>query len=411
MVINHLIENNSLFLGVVIRTSKISIMYNFEYQNPVKIIFGKGEINKVGINIPEDSKILLTYGGGSIFKNGIYDQVKASIKGFEVVEFGGIEPNPHYETLMKAVDVVKSENITFLLSVGGGSVLDGTKFIAAAALFQEGDPWQILSKNSPVKEALPIGAVITLPATGSEMNGNSVVTRIETTEKLAFASLKVMPVFSVLDPEVIFSLPEKQVANGIVDAFVHVIEQYLTFPVNSPIQDRFAESILVTLVEEGPKVLANRADYDAAANFMWCATMALNGLIGVGVPQDWSTHAIGHELTAYHGIDHARTLAIVLPGVMNIKRKLKKDKILQLGERVWGIREGSEDERIDKTIQKTIDFFESVGLPTTLPDYGVSADTIDTICTRFKKRGYKIGENADMGPTEIRLVLESRMKN
>jgi NADP-dependent alcohol dehydrogenase len=387
----------------------IPIMYNFEYHNPVKIIFGKGEISKTGINIPAGSKILLTYGGGSIFKNGVYDQVISSIKGFEVIEFGGIEPNPHYETLMKAVEVVKKQNITFLLSVGGGSVLDGTKFIAAAAMFQKGDPWQILSKHMPVEQALPIGAVLTLPATGSEMNGNSVVTKIETTEKLAFGSPKVMPLFSILDPEVIFSLPEKQVANGIVDAFVHVIEQYLTFPVNSPIQDRFAESILITLVEEGPKVLANRADYEAAANFMWSATMALNGLIAVGVPQDWATHMIGHELTAYHGIDHARTLAIVLPGVMNIKRELKKDKILQLGERVWGIREGSTDERIDHTILKTIDFFESVGIPTRLPDYGVNTDTIDTICSRFKKRGYKIGEKADIGPEDIRMVLESRL--
>ncbi len=384
-------------------------MYNFEYQNPVKIIFGKGEIKKVGTNIPSGAKILLTYGGGSIFKNGVYEQVKAAIKGFEVVEFGGIEPNPHYETLMKAVEVVKNENITFLLSVGGGSVLDGTKFIAAAACFQNGDPWLILTKRAPVVDAIPIGAVITLPATGSEMNGNSVVTRIETTEKLSFASQKVMPVFSVLDPEVIFSLPEKQVANGVVDAFVHVIEQYLTFPVNSPIQDRFSESILKTLVEEGPKVLADRNNYEAAANFMWSATMALNGLIGVGVPQDWATHMIGHELTAYHGIDHARTLAIVLPGVMNIKRTLKKDKILQLGERVWGIIDGTDDERIDQTIQKTIDFFESVGLPTRLPDYDVPTETIDTICARFEKRGYKIGEKADIGPAEIRTILESRL--
>ena len=384
-------------------------MYNFEYQNPVKIIFGKGEISKVGRNIPKGSKILLTYGGGSIFRNGIYYQVKLSIKGFDVVEFGGIEPNPHYETLMKAVEVVKKENITFLLSVGGGSVLDGTKFIAAAACFQMGDPWLILSRKAPVVEALPIGAVLTLPATGSEMNGNSVVTRVETTEKLSFASLKVMPVFSVLDPEVIFSLPDTQVANGIVDAFVHVIEQYLTFPVNSPIQDRFAESILMTLVEERPKVLANRTDYEAASNLMWSATMALNGLIGVGVPQDWATHMIGHELTAYHGIDHARTLAIVLPGVMHIKRKQKKEKIIQLGERVWGIREGSTEEKIDRTIQKTIDFFESVGLPTKLPDYGVSVDTIDTICTRFKKRGYKIGEKTDIDPGEIRMILENRL--
>jgi NADP-dependent alcohol dehydrogenase len=384
-------------------------MYNFEYQNPVKIIFGKGEIQKVGENIPAGSKILLTYGGGSIFKNGVYEQVKAAIKGFEVVEFGGIEPNPHYETLMKAVEVVKQENITFLLSVGGGSVLDGTKFIAAAAFFTQGDPWQILSKQAKIENALPIGAVLTLPATGSEMNGNSVVTRVETTEKLSFASQKVMPLFSILDPEVIFSLPDKQVANGIVDAFVHVIEQYLTFPVNSPIQDRFAESILKTLVEEGPKVLANRTDYEAAANFMWSATMALNGLIGVGVPQDWTSHMIGHELTAYHGIDHARTLAIVLPGVMHIKRELKKEKLLQLGERVWGVNVGNAKERIDMTIQKTIDFFESVGLPTKLPDYGVSTDTIDKICDRFKKRRFKIGEKADIGPDEIRMVLEDRL--
>lgn len=384
-------------------------MYNFEYQNPVKIIFGKGEISKVGKNIPEGSKILLTYGGGSIFRNGVYDQVKSAVNGFEVVEFGGIEPNPHYETLMKAVEVVKRENITFLLSVGGGSVLDGTKFIAAAACFQKGDPWQICTHQLPVEDALPIGAVLTLPATGSEMNGNSVVTRVETTEKLAFMSPKVMPVFSVLDPAVIFSLPPVQVANGIVDAFVHVIEQYLTFPVNSPIQDRFAESILVTLVEEGPKVLANRTDYEAAANFMWSATMALNGLIGVGVPQDWATHMIGHELTAFHGIDHAQTLAIVLPGVMQIKRVQKKDKILQLGERVWGINAGDQEERIDLTIQKITDFFGSVGIASKLPEYGVSADTIDTICERFRKRRFKIGEKANIGPDEIRLILETRL--
>ena len=352
----------------------------------------------MGANIPKGSKILLTYGGGSIFKNGVYDQVKASIKDFDVIEFGGIEPNPHYETLMKAVDMVKKENITFLLSVGGGSVIDGTKFIAAAACFKHGDPWNILAKRAPVDDAILHGAVLTLPATGSEMNSGAVVTRIETKEKLSFMSPKVMPLFSILDPEVIFSLPEKQVANGIVDAFVHVIEQYLTFPVDSPIQDRFAESILKTLIEEGPKVLANRTDYNAAANFMWSATMALNGLIGAGVPQDWATHMIGHELTAYHGIDHARTLAIVLPGVMHIKREQKKDKILQLGERVWGVLDGTDDERINETILKTTKFFESVGIPTKLPDYSVTSETIDTICTRFKNRGYKVGEKANIGP-------------
>ncbi len=384
-------------------------MLNFEYKNPVKIIFGKGSIPKVANEIPENARILLTYGGGSIMKNGVYDQVKKALEGFNVAEFGGIEANPHYETCMKAVEVVKSGNIDFLLSVGGGSVLDATKFIAAAALYKNGDPWDILAKYRPVIDALPIGAVLTLPATGSEMNGNSVISRVSTQEKLAFGSLKVMPQFSILDPECVFTLPDKQVANGIVDAFVHVMEQYLTTNLNSPIQDRFAESILITLIEEGPKVLADRKDYDAAANFMWSATMALNGLIGVGVQQDWATHGIGHELTAFHGIDHARTLAIVLPGVMNIKRENKKEKILQYGQRVWGISEGSENERIDAAIAKTVEFFESLGLPTTLPEYNVPEETVTKIVNRFKKRPYKLGEKADIGFEEIELILRDRL--
>lgn len=386
-------------------------MYNFEFKNPVKILFGKGKIAKIANELPKDKKILLTYGGGSILKNGVYDQVKAATKDFNVIEFGGIEANPHYETLMKAVALVKAEKVDYLLSVGGGSVLDGTKFIAAAALYEGEEPWDICAKRSQVniQKAIPIGAVLTLPATGSEMNGNAVVTRVSTEEKLAFDSPAVMPQFSVLDPEVIFSLPDRQVANGIVDAFIHVMEQYLTFPVNSPLQDRFAEGILHTLIEEGPKVLANRKDYEAAANFMWSATMALNGLIGMGVPQDWATHMIGHELTAYHGIDHARTLAIVLPGMMHIRRKEKQDKILQYGERIWGVREGTVDERIDQTIAKTIAFFESVGIKTTLPDYEVPAETIGRITSRFEERGMKIGEKADIGPGEIQAILEERL--
>lgn len=386
-------------------------MYNFIFQNPVKIIFGKGQIDNLRKELPEGKKIMMTYGGGSIFKNGVYDQIKSVTEGIEMIEFGGIEPNPRYETLMKAVAIVKAEKIDFLLSVGGGSVLDGTKFIAAAALYEGNDPWDICAKRSEisVSKAIPVGAVLTLPATGSEMNGTAVVSRLETEEKLAFASPAVFPEFSVLDPEVIFSLPDRQVANGIVDAFIHVIEQYLTFPVNSPVQDRFAEGIMLTLIEEGPKVLANRQDYNAAANFMWSATLALNGLIGAGVPQDWATHMIGHELTAYHGIDHARTLAIVLPGMMHIRRKEKQEKILQYGERVWNIKSGTVDERIDKAIKKTIAFFESVGIKTTLPDYEVPAETIERITERFEKRGNKVGEKADIGPREIKKILEDRL--
>lgn len=384
-------------------------MYNFEYKNPVKIVFGKGSIPKVGLEIPSGAKILMSYGGGSIKRNGVYDQVKNALKGVIVLEFGGIEANPHYETCMKAVEIVKNEKIDFLLAVGGGSVLDATKFIAAAAFYTNSDPWDILSKGAEVKAALPIGSVLTLPATGSEMNGNSVITRATTQEKKAFGSPMVMPQFSILDPECVFTLPDRQVANGVVDAFVHVLEQYLTFNVNAPLQDRLAESILLTLIEEGPKVLANRTDYEAAANFMWSATMALNGVIAVGVPQDWATHIIGHELTAFHGIDHGRTLAIVLPGMMNLKRENKKDKLLQYGQRIWGITEGSVDTRIDAAIAKTVTFFESLGVPTTLPEYDVPANTIDRITLRFKESGFKFGERADIDYTGVEAILKDRL--
>ncbi|MCK3685087.1 iron-containing alcohol dehydrogenase [Maribellus sp. YY47] len=386
-------------------------MYNFEYKNPVKIIFGKGTIPNVANEIPKNKKVLMTYGGGSIKQTGVYDQVKNALKDVELLEFGGIEPNPHYETCMKAVELAKREKVDFLLSVGGGSVLDGTKFIAAAIMFEGNDPWDILDKpaTSPVNAAIPLGAVLTLPATGSEMNGTGVITRAATLEKKAFASPLVMPQFSILDPECVFTLPDRQVANGVVDAFVHVMEQYLTFNVNAPLQDRLAESILTTLIEEGPKVLANRTDYEAAANFMWCATLALNGLIAAGVPQDWGTHLIGHELTAFHGIDHARTLAIVLPGMMSLKRENKKEKILQYGERIWGITEGTDDEKINAAIAKTVGFFESLGLPTTLPEYDVPEETIGKISLRFKESGLKLGEQRDIDFQMVEAILKDRL--
>ena len=388
-------------------------MKNFEFYNPVRICFGQGEIAKLANLVPKGAKVLMTYGGGSIKKNSIYNQVKTAMAGFDVTEFSGIEANPHYETLMQAVEIVKANKIDFLLAVGGGSVLDGTKFIAAAALWEGSDPWDILSKRYEVSvtAALPIGTVLTLPATGSEMNGNSVVTRWETKDKLAFGSDMVLPKFSILDPSVVFSLPQIQVANGIVDAFVHVMEQYLTYPANAPIQDRFAESILTTLIEEGPKVLANRTDYESAANFMWAATMALNGLIGVGVPQDWATHMIGHELTAFHGIDHGQTLCIILPGIMNLKRENKKGKILQYGERVWKITEGTDNERIDATIEKTVNFFESVGIKTKLADYGVGSDIIPKVVNRFVARGIKsIGERGIISIADVAQILELQLK-
>ncbi|HNW51398.1 MAG TPA: iron-containing alcohol dehydrogenase [Prolixibacteraceae bacterium] len=384
-------------------------MNNFIFYNHTKILFGKGQIATIADEIPEDAKVLMIFGSGSIKANGIYDQVVDALGNIEFYEFPGIEPNPSYEKCMKALDVIEENDIDYLLAVGGGSVVDAAKFIAAASCYQGVDPWDILAHNEEVVEALPIGVVLTLPATGTEMNGNSVISRLEFKEKLSFSSSEVLPQFSVLDPEVVATLPARQIGNGVVDAFVHVIEQYLTYPVNATLQDRMAESILLTLIEEGPKVLKDPANYDACANFMWSATMALNGLIRCGVPEDWTSHMIGHEITALCGVDHARTLAIVLPGVMNVMRESKKAKIILYGQRVWGISEADENKAIDQAIQKTIQFFESMGLPTHLKDYKIPITTIDEIVERMEERGdVNIGENKLIGITEIRKILKDR---
>lgn len=380
-------------------------MQNFIYANPVKILFGKGQIAGLAAEIPAGARILITYGGGSIKRNGVLAQVNAALQGRDRLEFGGIEPNPRYETLIKAVEVVRAEGIGFLLAVGGGSVIDGTKFIAAATSF-EGDPWKILEEQAPVKTAVPLGCVLTLPATGSEMNAFAVISRGETREKLAFRSSLVYPRFSVLDPEATVSLPPQQVANGIVDAFVHVMEQYMTYPADAPLQDRLAESILLTLLEEGPKTLADPSNYNARANLMWCATMALNGMISVGVPQDWATHMIGHEITAVSGLDHAQTLAIVLPNLLHVKRDTKRQKLLQYAARVWGITSGEPEERIDAAIEKTRTFFHRLGVPTRLSDYGVARETVAEIPGRMERRGTVLGERADITPQVVSKIVD-----
>jgi NADP-dependent alcohol dehydrogenase len=384
-------------------------MENFDFYNPVKILFGKGKIAELGNHIPKGAKILMTYGGGSIKKNGVYDQVMEALKDYNITEFGGIEPNPHFETLMKAVEIVRNEGIDFLLPVGGGSVLDGTKFIAAAAYYEGNDEWDILAKRADITRAVDMGAVLTLAATGSEMNSGGVITKAATQEKLAFGNPLLFPKFSVLDPETTYSLPMRQITNGIVDAYVHVMEQYLTYNVNSPVQDRFAEGIMLTLIEEGPKALADETpDYENRANLMWAATMALNGLIGMGVKSDWATHMIGHELTAFHGIDHAVTLAIVLPGLLTKLKEQRGEKLLQYAERVWNITEGSDDEKKTLAIQKTEEFFQSVGIATRLGDHNVGQDSIDTISKRFLERGY-VGMLPDVATTDVAEILESRL--
>jgi NADP-dependent alcohol dehydrogenase len=381
-------------------------MQNFIFHNPTRILFGEGQIASIGREIPIGARVLITYGGGSVEKTGTLAEVKAALKDFDFIEFGGIEPNPTYETLMQAVALARREGVDFLLAVGGGSVIDGTKFIAAAIPF-DGEPWDILAKQATIAAAVPFGTVLTLPATGSEMNSYSVVTRAATRDKLAFGHPLVYPRFSVLDPTKTYTLPPRQVANGVVDAFAHIAEQYLTYPVDAKVQDRFAEGLLMTLIEEGPKALAEPENYGVRANIMWTATLALNGLIGVGVPHDWSTHMVGHEITALHGLDHAQTLAIVLPAMLRIRRLDKRAKLLQYAERVWGLCDGDEDARIDGAIARTEDFFESLQVPTRLSGYGIGPEAISPLVDQLERHGMTaLGERQDVDLDRSRQVLE-----
>ena len=383
-------------------------MLNFNFYNPTRIIFGGDTIAKINDYVPTEAKVLMLFGGESARKNGTLAEVREALGTREIHEFGGIEPNPSYETLMKAVELIREQKIDFLMAVGGGSVIDGTKFIAAAVNYT-GDTWEILETHgTKITQALPFASVLTLPATGSEMNSGGVVTRKSNQAKLSFSSPYVFPQFSVLDPNKTFSLPTRQLANGVVDAFIHVMEQYLTHPVNAHVQDRFAEGLLQTLIEIGPKILEDSADYDTRANLMWTASMALNGLIGAGVPQDWSTHLIGHELTALYGIDHARTLAIVLPANLQVRRQEKREKLLQYAARVWQIVEGDEEQRIDTAIARTRAFFEQLGLPTRLSDYGLGETDIEIIITQLKSHNLtQLGEHKTVSLEISRQILET----
>lgn len=385
-------------------------MQNFNYYNPTQIIFGKDRLTELNDHVPANIKVLVLYGGGSVKKFGTLEKVIAALPGREIVEFGGIEPNPKFTTLMKAAAVAKEQNVDFLLAVGGGSVMDGTKFIALATKY-EGDAEELLHHGFnpvPAKSALPLGMVVTLPATGSEMNMGAVVSHKGS--KLPVFSPLTFPKFSFLDPTLTFSLPAKQVANGVVDTFIHTVEQYVTTPAEGRFQDRTAEGILQTLIEIGNKTIENPTDYDARANLVWCATNALNGLIGGGVPQDWTTHMIGHELTALFGIDHGHTLAILQPSIWKVRKEQKREKLLQYAERVWNITEGSDDERIDLAIDKTRAFFEGLGLSTSLSSCGVKKESIDDIVKGLEKNGMTaLSESGDLTLDISREILEDAL--
>lgn len=378
-------------------------MNNFSFQNPTRLIFGDGMIASLSKEIPAGKKIMVTFGGGSVKKNGVYDQVIKALEGRIVTEFWGIEANPTIETLRKAIALGKEKQIDFLLAVGGGSVLDGTKLISSGLLY-DGDAWDLVKKGY-YPESVPMGTVLTLPATGSEMNSGAVISRIETHEKYPFYSN--YPVFSILDPKVTFTLPDFQIACGIADTFVHVMEQYMTSPVQSRLMDRWAESILASLIEIAPKIKENKTNYDLMADFMLCATMALNGFISMGVNNDWATHMIGHELTALHGLTHGATLVIVLPGTLRVLAAKKQDKLLQYGERIWGITSGTTEERVALAIQKTEDFFRSLGLHTRLSEENIGDATIDEITRRFTERNVAFGEDRDVTAQVAREILIS----
>lgn len=383
-------------------------MLNFELQNPVKILFGKDTITKLSQQIPKNATVMLLYGGGSIKKNGVYEAVTNALKDFDYIEFGGIPANPEYDILMDALTIIKAEKIDFLLAVGGGSVIDGVKFLSAAALYEGEEPWDILAKAIRTEIGMPFGTVLTLPATGTEMNSGSVISRREIGQKLGMGGPGLFPKFSILDPTVVASIPKNQIANGITDAFTHVMEQYMTYPVGADLQDRFAEGIMNSLIATAPKVMDNPADYTLAANFMWCCTMALNGLIQKGVPTDWAIHAIGHELTALYGIDHARTLAIIAPRHYQHFLESKKEKLAQYGERVWNITEGTVEERAEAAIEKTEQFFKTLNIPTRLSDYiDQCQGTAEKVSETLKKRGWiALGEHKSVTPEAVKVIVE-----
>ncbi len=398
-------------------------MNNFQYYNPVRIVFGEDQIQQLSKLVPTDARVLLTYGGGSAKRTGTLDEVKEALAASgnrQVFEFGGIEPNPEFVTLLKAADAVNEHNIDFILAVGGGSVIDGSKFVALVSSLDDDDSvdgtvsreqaWNALITGcKKLDSAVDLGAVLTIPATGSEMNSGGVVNYSERQAKLPFGNPLAFPKFSILDPSKTLTLPERQVMNGVADAFVHVMEQYLTYPVNAKVQDAFAESLLKILIDEGRAVKEDPENMETRKNIMWTATMALNGLIGTGVPQDWTTHMIGHELTSLHAIDHARTLTIVLPSVLRELKDSKKDKLLQYARNVWHISDEAQgdDAIIESAISRTENFFRELGLPVSLEDAELDQSAIEPIVEQLEAHQMvKLGEHGKNDLQVSRRILE-----
>jgi NADP-dependent alcohol dehydrogenase len=389
-------------------------MLNFEIINPTRIVFGKDQLDRLPTLLSEiapNKKVLIAYGGSSAERIGLLARIRAKLTQFQITEFGGIEANPEFNTLMKGVELARAQKVEAILAVGGGSVIDGVKFMSGA-YFYNGDSWDVLLRKEGCvfEKALPFGTVLTLPATGSEANSGAVISRSEIQEKRTMGGHLFFPKFSFLDPTVVASLPERQIANGIVDAFVHTLEQYLTYPTDNLLQERQAEAILTTLIEVGPRVLRNPTDYLAAANLMWCATHALNGNLRCGVPTDWATHMIGHELTAFFGIDHARSLAIIGPRLYEDQFENKKQKLAQYGWRVWNL-SGTEEECAHEAIRQTETFFHSLGIKTRVTDYTAEVNGLpQKIRERFEERGWlAMGERQILKPENVESIVRAAL--
>ena len=385
-------------------------MENFEVINPTRIVFGKNQLGRLSelLNAQNANKILITFGGGSIKNTGLLEQILTELKSFDVIQFGGIEPNPEFSTLMKAVELARNEKVDFILAVGGGSVIDGTKFISGAIGYPN-DPWDVLIRKQGCvfTSAIPFGTVLTLPATGSEANSGAVISRHELGAKVTMGGPLFFPVFSFCDPTQVATLPKRQLANGIIDAYMHTLEQYLTYPMNNLLQEREAEGILSTLIEI-KDVVNHPEDYRLASNLMHCATHALNGNLRCGVITDWTTHMIGHELTALYGIDHACTLAIIAPRLYENRFEDKKEKLTQYGKRVWNL-SGSDKEIAKLAIVKTEEFFQSLGVKTKLSEYTSDYQKApNTIRSIFESRNWNtMGERQSITPEQVELIVES----
>ncbi len=372
----------------------------FSYINPTQIEFGQGKIEKISELISKEEKVLVLYGGGSIKKNGVYEQVKNALEDFTWFEFGGIEPNPKKETLDKAIAYGRENDVDFILAVGGGSVIDGAKYVANA-FFYDGDGWDLLEGKYTPTKALKIGAILTLAATGSESNTGSVITKSETKEKRFFHSPFSYPKFAILDPDVLKSLDDRQLVNGLVDSFVHTCEQYLTQPHGALAQDYYSEGILRALLELADNF--DKKDDLWYANLMWLANQALNGLIGLGVPQDWATHFIGHELSGLYGIDHARTLAIIQPNLLTVLKDEKNDKLLQMGKNVFRL--DTNDSTI--IIEKIRAFYESLNIKLKISSYTEDTEVIEKVTTLLEKHGFThFGDRETIDKAVVVKILE-----